>query len=608
MEWEQLVDSFEDYHLQRLRLNPDGYTSLEGCDNIEAPEVLLSLFLGLKDFYKTLYSNLSQEYQVTLCPYDWRRSINGERYDSNYLYDLPRRVDQCVLQAQGGNPAQQVDIVAHSMGGLVARQYVLSSTERAQKVHTIISLGTPYWGTPTVFSTLRYGTTQNTFLDLATDDDRIKEIAINAPSVYQILPSQKFFESEVLGYLSILYLNGDLRTFSTPTEMNTFLKSTYNGYLVDQAVFLHSAKMDDWRYDGLNVNYFVFLGTNLATPRWYFEQEKKDWGGEISFVPTVLDQPGGGDGTVIERSASLQDSYINYAGDATICEFPNVDHGGLPKDDGVWNEINKALKGLPLSCTTTVQSISSVMSVDITSEAAESRELIVYGKAHVHIWDEQNRHTGPTDDGYIETNIPLTFYRVLENASFISLPPTSIYTIRVEGKDVNPVDLKLLTLQQADSIEETIQQTIIFQQLPAYTGTVATMAYNPWGDPQSQLLFLDIDGDGNPEEEITPDVLDATMSFDLIPPTSTITVEDGDVPGTVTIALSALDDSSGVDRIEYSLDGGLTGQVYSQPIIVNPEEVPIIYVRAIDKAGNTEYPWKSRILSPISLFLPIITR
>lgn len=185
-------------HLQALHLLNDGY-SADNCNRIEAPKILYTLrdlenFALIDDFYETLVINLADySYKVTPCPYDWRRSITGSRYTSAYQYDLPQRVDQCVEAARAGNPNTQVDIIGHSMGGLVARQYILSKPEYAKKVHSIVSLGTPYWGTPKVFAPLRYGLTTIDSLDPIINDDRIKEIAINSPSVYQILPSKTFF-------------------------------------------------------------------------------------------------------------------------------------------------------------------------------------------------------------------------------------------------------------------------------------------------------------------------------------------------------------------------------------------------------------------------------
>ncbi|MFJ5618799.1 OmpL47-type beta-barrel domain-containing protein [Micromonospora sp. NPDC093243] len=56
--------------------------------------------------------------------------------------------------------------------------------------------------------------------------------------------------------------------------------------------------------------------------------------------------------------------------------------------------------------------------------------------------------------------------------------------------------------------------------------------------------------------------------------------------GSATVNLSATDSDSGVDKIEYSLDGGAYG-VYSTPVTVSQPGEHTVSYRATDKAGNT---------------------
>jgi hypothetical protein len=78
---------------------------------------------------------------------------------------------------------------------------------------------------------------------------------------------------------------------------------------------------------------------------------------------------------------------------------------------------------------------------------------------------------------------------------------------------------------------------------------------------------------------------------DTTPPTVTAQVTgnrepDGDYLGSATVTLTATDAGSGVDRIEYSLDGGtFTG--YTTPVVVNTLGAHTFRYRAVDRAGNT---------------------
>ncbi|MEU4641406.1 family 16 glycoside hydrolase [Micromonospora sp. NPDC023814] len=81
---------------------------------------------------------------------------------------------------------------------------------------------------------------------------------------------------------------------------------------------------------------------------------------------------------------------------------------------------------------------------------------------------------------------------------------------------------------------------------------------------------------------------------DTTPPTASAAVsgernDTGAYLGSATVTLSATDEGSGVDRVEYSLDGGPYG-TYSAPVTVNQPGQHTVTYRATDKAGNTSTP------------------
>ncbi|WP_205800529.1 OmpL47-type beta-barrel domain-containing protein [Micromonospora thermarum] len=81
---------------------------------------------------------------------------------------------------------------------------------------------------------------------------------------------------------------------------------------------------------------------------------------------------------------------------------------------------------------------------------------------------------------------------------------------------------------------------------------------------------------------------------DTTPPTASAAVsgerdENGAYVGSATVTLSATDTGSGVNRVEYSLDGGAYG-TYSSPVTVNQAGQHTLSYRATDNAGNTSTP------------------
>ncbi|MEU3270341.1 Ig-like domain repeat protein [Saccharomonospora sp. NPDC006951] len=64
---------------------------------------------------------------------------------------------------------------------------------------------------------------------------------------------------------------------------------------------------------------------------------------------------------------------------------------------------------------------------------------------------------------------------------------------------------------------------------------------------------------------------------------------DGNYVGSATVSLTAHDDGSGVDTVEYSLDGGMYTP-YTEPVVVSAIGSHTVEYRATDVAGNTSEP------------------
>ncbi|GAA2092627.1 DUF1080 domain-containing protein [Streptomyces albiaxialis] len=78
---------------------------------------------------------------------------------------------------------------------------------------------------------------------------------------------------------------------------------------------------------------------------------------------------------------------------------------------------------------------------------------------------------------------------------------------------------------------------------------------------------------------------------DTTPPTVSAKAEgsknaDGDYVGKAEVTVEAKDDKSGVDKVEYSLDGG-PYLAYADPVLIDRTGHHTVLYRATDKAGNT---------------------
>jgi pimeloyl-ACP methyl ester carboxylesterase len=111
-----------------------------------------------------------------LFPYDWRQSN----------YDTAQRLDAFVRQ-QPSLRDGPFDVVAHSMGGIVAKVWMLEHAG-AQRVRKVIYLGTPFQGSVNTLATLTdgWGTFKNY---IAGGVELIRNTMLSFPAVYELFPS-----------------------------------------------------------------------------------------------------------------------------------------------------------------------------------------------------------------------------------------------------------------------------------------------------------------------------------------------------------------------------------------------------------------------------------
>ena len=149
-------------------------------------------------------------------PYDWRKGACEENARA-----IGVQVDQA-LRASGQS---QVVLLAHSLGGLVCRDYIRRG-DNARKVRALIAVGTPWLGAPKSARGLRWGyhfglgrrldpsgesITKGIYIFYRDRDGRQKEVpyftlvslldlrrtravAVTFPCVYQQLPAPEFME------------------------------------------------------------------------------------------------------------------------------------------------------------------------------------------------------------------------------------------------------------------------------------------------------------------------------------------------------------------------------------------------------------------------------
>ncbi len=134
---------------------------------------------------------------VYLFSYDWRKS----NIDS--AEKLAAFIDSIT---DGGKV--KVDLIAHSMGGIVSSHYLREHDDRVDKY---LSFGSPYEGAPSAFNTLSSKSLVGGFLDVVIEKlVGIKpDVASSFTSMVELLPTQRMLEKYPYQFVS----TGDLNSF-----------------------------------------------------------------------------------------------------------------------------------------------------------------------------------------------------------------------------------------------------------------------------------------------------------------------------------------------------------------------------------------------------------
>jgi phospholipase A1 len=187
-----------------------------------------------------------------LCPYDWRK-------DNALAASLLANTIDSAVQLHGAGT--EISIIAHSMGGLVARYYLESGTYDARPgfkaVRRLITLGTPHRGAPLALSAA-VGLQGRLFLD----EQQIQRLVSDPryPSLYQLLPpsGEPFAWNEES---SAAFATLDIYEKKTAAALGLVPAN------LEAAQGFH-AKLDLGRRpsnDGQPVRYFFFAGTRQKT-------------------------------------------------------------------------------------------------------------------------------------------------------------------------------------------------------------------------------------------------------------------------------------------------------------------------------------------------------
>lgn len=297
------ADPEEPLPAPEVRLTPDPVIIIPGIlgsaqkDGVWMIDPILHTYDDLIDTLKA--NGYQQNYDLFTFPYDWRQSNTISALELEAKINQVQNVCEC----------DRVDLVAHSMGGLLARQYI-QSARYGNDVEQLIFLGTPHLGAPKAYLSWEGGEISGQRTDLVMKRiltvegngkgykntfDYIRNNPIS--SVQELLPIYDYLKDS----------EGNLKTYPTGYPQNTFLENLDNTL----------ANLDS---SNVNITNIVGLAGEDSTISFVRTEESENlpwWehGYPEGFYEKIGDQgleKDLGDGTVPNNSGSLITNDRNY--------------------------------------------------------------------------------------------------------------------------------------------------------------------------------------------------------------------------------------------------------------------------------------------------------
>lgn len=304
----------------------------------------------------------------------------------------------------------------------------------------------------------------------------------------------------------------------------------------------------------------------------------------INLIPKTDEIYINGDDTVPLYSASLKNDSQDLSG-ATKIYYVEQKHGDMPKSDGISMQTVKSIlnddNALPLE----------VKDQKINLEG----DQISLDDGELDLYDDQNRHCGLNDNGEMEENIPDVTCTTSTNTkhAFVKKKAAKVKVTATRKK--SSTGSKTTNIKKRTYRQDKISKTTLYKDISIPATGKVEFTLDPAVDTSPSLtLYPDSTKPDNTTITSTSEVSDAD-ALDQTSPSTKIDItgtkdSSGIYSGPVTITLTGSDSGSGILRIEYSLDNGITVQTYTDPFIISTPGKTTIQIKSIDKLGNEENP------------------
>jgi pimeloyl-ACP methyl ester carboxylesterase len=523
--------------------------------------------------------------------YDWRLDNKDSANALDDYVDCIRRFF----------PGSKIDILAHSMGGLVSRKYMLENTGDHQ-VNKLVTIGTPWLGTPKMIYVLATGDMRDWKINMLIDPPTLKYVIGSFTGSHQLLPGEAYFNE--IGGSPLIELARDINSNGQGCDDFGYLEyiDVLDSHL-GTAPFLPGTAthqfhgisgQDDWQGSGDGSWYYSLIGvqdrslktigrvasTQKSICIHYLDDE--GWQVDCYHLKTLAIKPflTEGDGTVTRISserrgwvpANFHEVIFNgskYGGDdavehTALTGNPYVQASVLGILSHGW-DLHSIAGGLP----------AQNRAIDASQTPPTNRYLTIGGASSIQLVDQDGNQLTVTEDT-MEGGVPGVDVFILgESVAMLLLPAEGEYGVALETSDIP------LSIEFTVGTPTTASSAVRYVDISLPVGVAVSISMPESG---SITLHYDSDGDGTYETAVPPTVLlVGEEANDLEPPE--ISVFSADQDADVVLTIGVVDEHSGVDKVYYSLDGEHFFP-YIEPLTLNRNQFPFITIFADDHAAN----------------------